>query len=309
MGVMESRFLDIDGPLHVADWGGKGTPLMLVHGLGGSHLNWMTVAPRLARHHRAWAIDLPGYGKSPLEGRRASVEAHRAHLDRAVAELTDEPVVLVGNSMGGLISTMQAALRPQRTAGLVLVAAALPPPLRNRHDPLVLGAFSAYMVPGLGLTAMRRARERFGIDQIVDQAFELVAFDAASLPADVRQAHRHLYEERANSPDGDRAFLASARSIAGVYMRRRRMRRLIASITAPTLMVHGNRDRLVSVRASMQVAASRPDWELRRFARTGHVPMLEQPDRFCDVVEDWLRRQGLEQPAETAAPAAASSAS
>ena len=295
---MQSRILDIDGPLHIADWGGEGTPLMLVHGLGGSHLNWMSVAPRLAQHHRVWAIDLPGYGLTPLEGRRASVEAHRAHLDRAIAELTDEPVVLVGNSMGGLISTIQAALRPQRTAGLVLVAAALPPPIRNRHDPLVLGAFSAYLMPGLGLTAMRRARARYGIDQIVEQAFHLVAYEPDKLPADVKQAHRALYEERANSPDGDRAFLASARSIAGVYMRRRRMRRLIASITAPTLIIHGNRDRLVSVRASMQVAASRPDWELHRFARTGHVPMLERPERFCDVVEDWLGRQGL-QPAPT----------
>src|SRR4029077_10523630 len=76
MDAMQSSMLDIDGPIYVADYGGEGPVMLLVHGLGGAHLNWMAVAPGLAVPRHVYALDLPGFGRSPLAGRRSSIAAN-----------------------------------------------------------------------------------------------------------------------------------------------------------------------------------------------------------------------------------------
>jgi pimeloyl-ACP methyl ester carboxylesterase len=97
---MRSTTLDVDGQIHVAEWGVGPVRTVLVHGLGGSHLNWMLVAPQLARHGRVLAPDLAGFGLTPVAGRRTSVAAQRALLHRLIGQTCDQPVLLVGNSMG-----------------------------------------------------------------------------------------------------------------------------------------------------------------------------------------------------------------
>ncbi|MGI9609095.1 MAG: alpha/beta fold hydrolase, partial [Acidimicrobiia bacterium] len=69
------EIIDLDGPVHYADYGGDGSPMVLVHGLGGSHLNWLHVAHRLAERHRVVAVDLAGFGLTPPAGRKATVQA------------------------------------------------------------------------------------------------------------------------------------------------------------------------------------------------------------------------------------------
>jgi pimeloyl-ACP methyl ester carboxylesterase len=61
-------------------------------------------------------------------------------------------------------------------------------------------------------------------------------------------------------------------------------------VVAPTLLVQGDRDRLVSVESARLVASLRPDWEYHEFAGVGHVPMLEVPGEFLEVTGDWFRR-------------------
>ncbi len=122
------REIDVDGPVHVADYGGPDDAPMLVgvHGLGGSHLNWSAVAPYLTDRYRLVAVDLLGHGRTPAAGRNPDVAGHVAMLDGTLAHLSDRPVVLMGNSLGGLVSALCAAGSPERVAGLVLVDPALP---------------------------------------------------------------------------------------------------------------------------------------------------------------------------------------
>src|SRR5438876_966375 len=155
---MRSRTIDLDGPVHYADFGGTGPTLVLVHGLGGSHVNWMAVAPALARDARVLAVDLAGFGRTPLGERSADVHANRILLDRFLEAVAAGPVVLVGNSMGGLVAMMEAALAPERVAGLVLVAPAQPRSAEARMDGRVAALF-LYALPVLGELALRwRAR-------------------------------------------------------------------------------------------------------------------------------------------------------
>src|SRR5439155_6364582 len=79
---VDSRTIDLDGPVHYADFGGDGPTMVLVHGLGGSFVDWAAVGPDLAGRARVVAPDLAGFGHTPLDGRSASVEANRDLLDR-----------------------------------------------------------------------------------------------------------------------------------------------------------------------------------------------------------------------------------
>src|SRR3712207_9481894 len=104
----QSRTVDLGGPVHYVDFGGPADrPVMvLVHGLGGSHLNRDLFAPLVRAHVRLLAIDLPGFGRSEPEGRTAGVAANVAVLHRFLTEVWGDPALLVGNSMGGMISIL-----------------------------------------------------------------------------------------------------------------------------------------------------------------------------------------------------------
>lgn len=285
---MRMRTVDVDGPVHFADFGGSGARLVLVHGLGGSHANWLAVAPRLAERAQVVAPDLPGFGRTPPAGRSARVSANRECLHRFLAAV-GHPAVLVGNSMGGLIAMMEAALHPDNVSALVLVAPAQPSALGTRIDREILLAFAIYCIPGVAEWYLRRRAERLGPEGFVREVLRLLCVDPSRVPDDVRRAHVALAAERfATMPGADRAFLEAARSLLGILRRPGSFREMVGRISAPTLLIQGAQDRLVPLAASRALARSRPDWAFEVFEEIGHVPQLEAPTRFVDVVGKWL---------------------
>src|SRR3712207_3112155 len=157
----ESRTVDLGGPVHYIDFGGAdgGPPVVLVHGLGGSHLNWDLLAPLLRPHARVLALDLPGFGRSEAGDRRTTVQENVGVLDRFLTEVAGPPVVLVGNSMGGMISILETARSPEKVSGLVLLDPAVPGP-RRKLDPLVALTFAIYAMPIVGERFMWLRRRR-----------------------------------------------------------------------------------------------------------------------------------------------------
>jgi len=284
MPTMRSRTLDVGGPVHVADFGGRGTPLVLVHGLGGSHANWLAVGDALAARHRVVAPDLAGFGLTRPEGRSCSVEAN-AGLLTGVVEQMGRAVVLVGNSMGGLISLLVASRRPALVEGLVLVGAAMPRPLATRPDLAVTAAFVTYAFPGLGEMYVRQRAQRLGPEGLVRETIKLCTVDPSRVPPDVYQAHVALARTRREFPWAMEAYLEAARSLVRTLLQRRRYVAMMRSITAPTMLLHGDHDRLVPVGAARLAAQMCPSWRLEVFDDCGHTPQLEMPDRFVDTVE------------------------
>jgi pimeloyl-ACP methyl ester carboxylesterase len=107
---------------------GRGPTVVLVHGLGSDANRWLDVARNLARDHRVVLVELPGHGVVPMVN-PFSLEQATLSLDRAIAEQSRDPVVLVGHSVGGLVATEEALHAPQRVRSLVLVESALAPQL------------------------------------------------------------------------------------------------------------------------------------------------------------------------------------
>lgn len=286
--TMRVHTVEAGGPVHFADFGGSGPRLVLVHGLGGSHANWLAVAPRLAERAHVVAPDLPGFGRTPAAGRSARVPVNRECLHRFL-EATGRPAILVGNSMGGLIAMMEAALHPENVSALVLVAPAQPSPAGTRIDREILLAFAIYSIPWVGEWYLRRRASRLGPEGFVRELLRLLCVDPSRVPDDVRKAHVALAAERlAKMPGANHAFLEAARSLLVLLRRRRNYDEMVDRITAPALLIQGTRDRLVPLAASQALARKRPDWAFEVFEDIGHVPQLEAPTRFVDVVLNWL---------------------
>lgn len=286
------RTVDLDGPVHYADFGGPpdGPPIVLVHGLGGSHLNWALVGSGLAAHARVLAPDLAGFGLTEPLGRATTVPGNAALLHRFLVEVVGEPALLVGNSMGGMISTVVAAGRPDSVRGLVLVDPALPHPRGVPPDRVVFGTFARYAVPGIGERFMARERRDQTAEDVVRQVMDICCADPSVVPDELVEASAALVRRRAGVPGLDRAFLVAARSLLLINARPARYRAAMRAVRTPVLVIHGGRDRLVPVLAARQVVAANPSWRLEVLPDVGHVPQMEAPERVTKLVLDWLAR-------------------
>jgi glycerol-3-phosphate dehydrogenase len=282
--------IDVGGPIHFADFGGAGPPMVLVHGLGGSWENWLAVGGLLAQHARVLAPDLPGFGRTPPAGRAITVTAIQRSLHGFLRSVVGEPAILVGNSMGGLVAMMQAAREPASVAGLVLVAPAQPRVRGGRIELAVQLLFTLYAIPGLNRWFLRTRAKRLGPEGLVAELLRLLCTDGSRVPQAVRNAHVAVVRERLETmPWANDAFLSATRSLLAEILRRRRYYRMIDAVVAPTLLIHGRDDRLVPLAASRTLLERKPTWTLETFDDIGHVPQLESPARFADAVTGWLR--------------------
>lgn len=282
-----------DVEVHTATWDGPcaGPAFVCVHGLGGSHVNWSLLAPLLARHGSVHAPDLAGFGLTPPAGRRATIEDNLDLLAGFVRTVAPQrPVVLVGNSMGGLLSLLLAARRPRLVAGAVLVAPASPRPLNAPLDRSVLTNFALMAVPGVGERYLQRRQRRVTPEEQVRETMLLCAADPQALDAGALAEHVEMARRRRQLPYAQAALLQAARSLLLLTgPRAGELWQAVADVQAPMLLLHGGRDRLITAAGIAAVARRRPDWMSVTYDDLGHVPMLEAPERVADDIERWLR--------------------
>jgi len=288
-----SRTIDLDGPAHYVDYGGPdGAPMLIgVHGLGGSHLNWAAVAPHLVERSRLVAVDLLGHGHTPTAGRTAHVDGHVDLLTRFAADVSDRPVILMGNSLGGLVAALTASAAPDRVAGLILIDPALPFERLGMVHPRVLTNFVVCAVPGVGERYLSVRRGRTTAERTVRRVLGATCVDPGRVPADVVDAHVAL-TAAVDRAAADRAYLASARSLSWVMTRSGPTIAKIAALDLPVLHLHGAKDMLVPVAAARRMAEGRTNWHLDVARDIGHAPMLETPVWTALRIDEWLDRDG-----------------
>ncbi|BAH52669.1 alpha/beta fold hydrolase [Rhodococcus opacus] len=286
--------VDLDGPVHWVEYGEDtgATPVVMVHGLGGSHLNWVRIAPLLARRTRVLTVDLPGFGLSPSGRRQTGVGANAKVLHRFLREVVGRPVILMGNSMGGMISLFEAAAHPDAVSALVLVDPALPVAQRI-PDPRIAAQFAMYFTPYVGERFLQYSSRKMTDRQLVERMIDLCFADPSRASEDSLVAATALAGYRRGQPSEDAAFLQASRSLMRVLARPRRYLDVMQSIAQPVLLLHGDRDRLVPVAAARKVATANPRWDSVILADVGHTPQLEVPGVLLDRVQAWVDRHGL----------------
>jgi pimeloyl-ACP methyl ester carboxylesterase len=274
------HWIEFDGPA-------SGPPFVYVHGLGGSHLNWVDIGPELAKGRHGYALDLAGFGLSQPSGRSTSVQANAALLHRFLREVVGEPAILVGNSMGGMITLLHTAAHPSTVAGAVLVDPSIPVP-KVRPDLAVLGQFALFALPGVGEFYLKTTKAKASSRQQVMRTLNLCFADPSRADPKMIDAGVALADTRATFRGTEASFLQAARSLVAVLARSTRYKAVIASIDVPVLLIHGDQDRLVPFAAARALARSRPDWDTAFLTGVGHTPQLEVPDVVIQRIQRWI---------------------
>ena len=249
---------------------------LYVHGLGGASTNWTDYAGLLSDRLDGEALDLFGFGRSgPSPGGNYSIETHVRTVIAAI-ERRGGPVHLIGNSLGGLTSLLVTGRRPDLVTTLTLISPAVPDlrPPRQMSTPL----FPLLLVPGIAKAVERRMA---GIDpeERVRAVLELCFADIDRV-ADQRVAEAVAEARiRADLPWASTALASSFRSLVRSYLTPgpRNPWRVAAGIGKPTLVIWGDKDKLVHVRNAPRLAATIPDARLLVLPGVGHTAQLEDP--------------------------------
>jgi pimeloyl-ACP methyl ester carboxylesterase len=281
-----SAWLDMDWRSHVREAEvdgrslsyvdlGSGPAIVWVHGLGASWQCWLENLPAFARDHRVIAMDLPGFGRSRMPREEISITAYARSVCHLLDHLGIECATVVGNSMGGFIGAELAIRHPERVERLVLVSAAVFWQEYRRARPLVSlarlteASFAKGVAAAQGHLAIR-PRLRHAALATAGVRYPQLLAPELSIEL-IRTARRTA------------GFVPAVRALAAYPLRDE-----LPRIAAPTLVVWGAHDTLVGVRHAFEMERLIPNAELVVFERTGHVPMLERPDRFNRVMREFL---------------------
>lgn len=292
---VRERTINVRGrPVHALCVDSEGpTPQLLVHGLGGSSINWVEVLTPLAAYGPVVAIDLPGFGRSPVpDGGSARPRANAAFVRALLDELDWYDTTVHGNSMGGLISTLAAAAdRDGRIGNLVLVAPALVAKVPSRKTvPTVAAAglplvtpFTAGRVARLWMGQMERGTVNLGVvirSLCGEGSVRAAAIGAHEFDLQAQAEHTPL-RTRADS------FVQATRSLTAMMVAGHDIHAALRAVSVPTLLIAGGRDRLVP-QAALDDVAARTGWTYAVLPDVGHVPMLEVPDVYLELVADFV---------------------
>jgi pimeloyl-ACP methyl ester carboxylesterase len=276
------RWVEVDGnPINTIELGPEedrgSQPLVFVHGLSGSWPNWLEQLPAFAATHRVITLDLPGFGHSPMPRQEISISGYARLLEQLLGRLGVDAAPVVGNSMGGFIAAELAIAHPQRVERLVLISAAGLSTHNHRGSVTVLPAMrtlerslmaAAAWTASKSDTVARRARLR-------DAALAVVVRKPAKLdPALAAEQIRGA---------GKPGVIQGFEAVLHYEIRER-----LPEIACPTLIVWGDRDRLIPVRDADVFAELIPNSRKVVFGDTGHMSMLERPEAFNALLDEFL---------------------
>lgn len=244
---------------------GAGSPLVLLHGIGHRWQAWEPVLDLLATRHDVIAVDLPGFGGSPLLADREYTMPGAVAIAVEIFEVLglDRPHV-AGNSLGAVLS-LELASR-----GLVSSATALAPAgfWTARDRAWALGVLTAMRASGRAPALIRSAMVRGRLTRLLGAS--MLYGRPARLTAELTLADL-------NSFVGSQAFDLVAK--AG-----RRYVYACPPPTVPVTVAWGNRDRILWPRQARRAAELLPEAHHVMLDRCGHIPMGDDPERVAELI-------------------------
>jgi pimeloyl-ACP methyl ester carboxylesterase len=256
---------------------GHGPALLLIHGMAGSSRAWKAVMPQLAQSYQVIAPDLPGHGQSASPTGDYSLGNLSATLRDLLAVIGVERATIVGQSLGGGVAMQLAYQHPEVAERLVLVGSG------------GLGREVSWMIRALSLP---------GAEYVAPALFPGFVRDAGNRVSDFAQrigvrAPRvaEMWDAYASltTPEHRVAFLRTVRAViepGGQAVSA--SDRLYLAAAMPTLIVWGDADSIIPVSHAHSAHEAMPGSRLEIFPGVGHFPHAEEPERFVQVLLDFL---------------------
>lgn len=266
---------------------GHGPAVLLVHGITSSSRTWEAVIDGLAAHHTVIAPDLPGHGNSDKPRGDYSLGAYASALRDLLVVLGIPTVTLVGHSLGGGIAMTFSYQFPERVQRLVLVDS-------GGLGEEVSVALRAATLPGAEFVLP----VLFGGagQTVIDLGGRVLSQVGLRASANTRGLIEGI-ESLGDAPSR-RAFVQTARSVLDSRGQRVDARgRLYLAEALPVLLVWGDRDRIVPVEHARQALELVPHGRLEVFPQAGHFPFNDDPQRFVEVLREFI---AATEPAELA---------
>jgi pimeloyl-ACP methyl ester carboxylesterase len=276
---MTLEHLSIHGHRVAFRTAGDGPVVLLVHGMAGSSATWKHVIPALAQRFTVVAPDLLGHGESgkPRRG-EYSLGAQANFLRDLLQVLGHERVSLVGQSLGGGIAMQLAYQFPERCERLVLVGSGG----LGREVNLLLRLLAApgaeYAFPLICTPGMRDA------GNLVAACLHRLGVRAAPSIEEIWRSYSSLAEA-----DTRKAFFRTLHAV--IDLRGQAVTatdRLYLASHVPTLLVWGAQDRIIPVSHAVDAHEAMPGSRLEVFDDVGHFPHCEAPERFVEVLVDFI---------------------
>jgi pimeloyl-ACP methyl ester carboxylesterase len=252
---------------------GDKPPVVFVHGLGGNWQNWLENIPRLAQDRRVLALDLPGFGESQMPHGKISITGYgETVVEFARTVGIEEPTDVVGNSMGGFIAAEIGLGSPDFARKIVLCSAAGISITNLKRRPVLTAARITAAVTNVVLARAEAMAKRPGLRHAaLAYVFRHPSRIAPDLAYQVMQG------------TGKSGFIDALDALTDYDFRDR-----LDDVKVPVLLIWGEDDNLVPVEDADEFERLIPDARKVILDDTGHVPMLERPATFNDLVADFL---------------------
>jgi pimeloyl-ACP methyl ester carboxylesterase len=275
---MEAQHVTIHGHDVSYRSGGSGPVVVLIHGMAGSSVTWEPVIPALTEHYTVIAPDLPGHGDSDKPRGDYSLGAHAGSVKDLLIALGHDRATIVGQSFGGGVAMQLAYQHPERCERLVLVSSG------------GLGQEVALLLRALTLPGAEHLMPIACNNKVRDAGMAVTGFfDRLGLrPV---PAVAEMWRSFASLSDAEtrEAFQHTLRSVVDMHGQRvNAADRMYLAADVPTLIVWGDHDPIIPMEHGVQAHEMMPGSRLEIFEGAGHYPHVEQPERFAEVLIDFL---------------------
>ncbi|KGK00477.1 Carboxylesterase [Thalassotalea sp. ND16A] len=248
---------------------GSGFSLVFLHGWGLNSAIFTPLAEKLAKHYRVTTIDLPGFGQnSQLQVDDYSLDNISAMVAQCLVTI-NQPSIIIGWSLGGLVATNIALHYPENISALVTITS------------------SPFFVeqpnwPGIKAELLQSFHQQLSIDahKTIDAFLKIQAMGSEHIRQDIKQIKaliKHYPEPTTTTLDQSLSLLETVD-----------LRAKILALTQPMLRMYGRLDALVPKAMIGQMDKLLPDSDSYTFHRASHAPFISHSDEFYTVLTDWI---------------------
>ncbi len=261
----------------------KSLPLMLLHGFGASIGHWRHNLEVLGEQHTVYALDILGFGASEKATANYSVHLWVEQVYDFWKAFIRKPVILVGNSIGSLISLAAATKYPEMVVGLVMMS--LPDPDIEKEAipaflyPLVAKIKSFVANPLLIKPLFYLLRQPSVLRRGVTLAY--------ANPKAVTEELIDIFAKPPQDRGSARAFTALVKARNNPYYSPK-VKNLLSNLTVPTLLIWGEKDRIIPLALASKFALYHENLQLITLENVGHFPHDECPEHVNQVILDWI---------------------